>query len=235
MKKVKLFLSMILILIIGTTANAQTVDDMISKATAAMGGQSAIDAIKSIKMDISGTYMGKEVEMEVAILKPDNKFIRMNITSLNVDGISATNGTDYWTSQNGQVMDMPLSAKEQFWSSFHLYSGTGASELIGNGTFTYSGKENINGINADVVKGIMTGSGAVSIYFDEAGLPFKILMPTESGDLHMYMSNYRNVGGMLIAYKYEQIVNGSTQMVLEITNVEANIDIDPSTFDRPTE
>ena len=60
MKKVKLFLSMILILIIGTTASAQTVDDMISKATAAMGGQSAIDAIKSIKIKISAlTWVGK--------------------------------------------------------------------------------------------------------------------------------------------------------------------------------
>lgn len=234
MKKLNLFLPMIVILMMGTVASAQTIDDMITKADAALGGQSAIDAIKSLKMNISGTYMGEEVEMEVAIVKPHTKLIRMNIKALGVDVISATNGTDYWTSRNGQVTDMPVAAKDQFGSSFQMYSGTGAADLIGNGTFTYSGKEDINGISADVVKGVMTGSGAVSIYFDEAGLPFRILMTTEGDDLIMYMTNYRDVDGMLIAYKYEQIVNDSTQMVLEITKVEVNIDIDPSTFERPT-
>ena len=87
MKKLNLFLSLILILMMGIVASAQTVDDMISKATAAMGSQSAIDAIKSIRMNISGTYLGKEVEMEVAIVKPDKKLIRMNIKALNMDNI----------------------------------------------------------------------------------------------------------------------------------------------------
>lgn len=68
MKKLNLFLSLILILMIGPLASAQTVDDVISKATAAMGGQSAIDAVKSIRMKISGTYMGEEVEMEITIV-----------------------------------------------------------------------------------------------------------------------------------------------------------------------
>jgi len=235
MRKLNLFLSSILILVIGTAASAQTVDDVISKATAAMGGQSAIDAVKSLRMNISGTYMGEEVEMEVAIVKPDNKLIRMNIKALGMDVTSGTNGTDYWASRNGQVADMPVAAKEQFGSSFQMYSGTGAADLIGNGTFTYSGKEDVNGISADVVKGVMTGSGALSIYFDEAGLPFRMLMPTEGGDLDMYMTNYRDVGGMLIAYKYEQIHNGSPSMVLEITKVEANVDIDPSVFARPAQ
>ncbi len=235
MNKLNLFLSLILILVMGTAASAQTVDDVIAKADAAMGGQSAIDAIKSLKMNISGTYMGEEVEMEMAVVKPNNKLIRMNIKALSVDVISATDGIDYWTSRNGQVTDMPVAAKDQFGSSFQMYSGTGAADLIGNGTFTYSGKEDVDGISADVVKGVMTGSGDVSIYFDEAGLPFRMLMPTEEGDLDMYMKDYHDVGGMLIAYKYESFANGSPNMFLEITEVEANVDIDPSVFARPAQ
>lgn len=233
MKKLNLFLSLIVILMIGTLASAQTVDDLIAKSTAAMGGQSAIDAVKSIRMKISGTYLGGEVEMEVNIEKPDKKWSSMSFKALGMEIISATNGTDYWMSQNGKVVDMPLGTKEQFWSSFHQFSTTGAANLIGNGTFIYSGKEDIDGINADVVKGVMTGSGALSIYFDETGLPFRMLMPSEGGALNMYMTNYHDVGGMLIAYKYEQIVNDTSQMVLEITEVEANANIDSSTFDRP--
>jgi hypothetical protein len=38
MKKLNLFLSVILVLIMGSVASAQTVDDIISKATASMGG-----------------------------------------------------------------------------------------------------------------------------------------------------------------------------------------------------
>ena len=235
MRKLNLFLSLILILVTGTAASAQTVDDVISKADAAVGGQSAIDAVKSLRMKISGTYMGEEVEMEMAVVKPNYKLIRMNIKALGMDVLSATNGTDYWTSRNGQVTDMPVSAKEQFGSSFSMYSGTGAADLIGNGTFTYSGKEDVDGISADVVKGTMTGSGNVSIYFNETGLPFRMLMPTEEGDLDMYMKDYRDVGGMLIAYKYESFANGSPNMMLGITKVEANVDIDPSVFARPAQ
>lgn len=219
----------------GTAATAQTVDDVIAKADAAVGGQSAIDGIKSLRMSISGTYMGEEVEMEMAVVKPNYKLIRMNIKALGMDALSATDGSDYWTSRNGKVTDMPVAAKEQFGSSFSMYCGTGAADLIGNGTFTYSGKEDVDGISADVVKGTMTGSGNVSIYFDEAGLPFRILMPTEEGDLDMYMKDYRDVGGMLMAYKYESFVNGSPNMMLGITKVEANVDIDPSTFARPVQ
>jgi len=235
MKKLNLLLSLILILVTGAVATAQTVDDVIAKATAAMGGQSAIDAVKSLKMDIAGTYMGQEVEMEIAILKPNSKLIRMNLLALGVDAISATDGADYWTSRNGQVTDMPASAKEQFGSSFNNYSGTGVADLIGNGTFTYSGKEDVEGKSADVVKGVITGSGAVSIYFDAAGLPFRVLMPIEGGELDMYFTDYRDVGGMLMAYKYESITNGTPDMVLEITKVEANVDMDQSVFARPAQ
>jgi hypothetical protein len=171
--------------------------------------------------------------MEMAILKPNSKMIKMHI--LDMDIISATNGTDYWMSRMGQVVDMPEAAKEQFGSSFNQYSGAGIAELIGNGTFTYSGKEDVNGIRADVVKGVITGSGAVSIYFDEAGLPFRVLMPIEEGELDMYITDYRDVGGMLIAHKFESITNGTQMMVLETTKAEANIAIDHSTFDRPTQ
>jgi hypothetical protein len=52
MKKLNVFLSLILILMIGTAASAEAVNDVISQATAAMGGQSAIDDVKSLKMNI---------------------------------------------------------------------------------------------------------------------------------------------------------------------------------------
>gem|GEM_PF-2749257 len=233
MKKLKTFCSLIVILVMGTVAGAQTIEDVIAKATAAMGGQEAIDAVKSLRMDMTGTYMGKEMSMEMAILKPNHKMIKMNI--MDMDIISATNGTDYWTSQMGQVVDMPVAAKEQFGSSFNQYSGVGIADLIGNGTFTYAGKEEVNGIRADVVKGVITGSGAVSIYFDAVGLPFRVLMPNDQGELDMYITDYRDVAGMLIAYKYESLTNGASEMVLEITKVEANIEIDDATFSRPAQ
>ncbi len=60
-------------------------------------------------------------------------------------------------------------------------------------------------------------------------------MPIEGGELDMYITDYRDVGGMLMAYKYESITNGTSDMVLEITKVEANLDIDHSIFARPAQ
>lgn len=217
----------------GTAASAQTVDDVISKATAAIGGQSAIDAVKSIRMTMTGTLMGGESSMEVLIVKPNCKMIKSTIQGMEI--ITATNGTDYWRSQLGQVTDMTASAREQFGSSFNQYSADGIADLIGNGTFTYSGKEVVNGISADVVKGAFTGSGPVSMYFDPTGLPFRMLMYNDEGDLDMYITDYRDVGGVKIAYKFESIVKGSSLMVMEITKAEANVDIDLSIFDKPAQ
>ena len=233
MRKLSLFLSLTLVLVMGTTASAQTVDDVIAKATAAIGGQSALDAVKSTRMNMTGTLMGKEVEMEITTLKPNCKMIKMNFSDMNI--VSVMNGTDYWESRKGKVTDMPASASEQFGSSFNNYSAAGVADLIGNGTFTYVGKEDVNGISADVVKGAFTGSGDVSMYFDEAGLPFRMLMPTKDGDLDMYITDYRDVGGVKIAYKFESFANGSPLMDLEITKAEANGDIDPSVFVRPAQ
>ena len=219
----------------GTAASAQTVDDVISKATAAMGGQSAIDGVKSLRMNMTGTLQDKEIEMEVTILKPNNKMIKMKYLDMDMEIITATNGTDYWRSQMGQVKDMTVAAKEQFDSSFYQYSGASIDGLIGNGTFTYSGKEDVDGISADVVKGAFTGSGPVSMYFDATGLPFRVVMPNEEGDLDMSITDYRDVGGMLIAYKFESIAKNSPLMDLETTEAEANVDIDPSVFAKPAQ
>jgi hypothetical protein len=84
MKQLNLFLSLILILVMGTAASAQTVDDVISKATAAMGGQSAIDGVKSLRMSMTGTAMGGETGMEILIVKPNNKMIKMTINGMEV-------------------------------------------------------------------------------------------------------------------------------------------------------
>ncbi len=233
MRKRSSFLALILILVMGAAASAQTVDDVITKATAAIGGQSALDAVKSIRLNMTGTLMGKEVEMEIMTLKPDCKMIKMSFSGMNI--VSATDGTDYWERRKGKVADMPEVGAAQFGASFNNFSAAGVADLIGNGTFTYSGKEDVDGIRADVVKGTITGSGDVSMYFDPAGLPFRILMPTKEGDLDMYITDYRDVGGMKIAYKFESFTNGSPMMDLEITKAEANVDIDPSAFARPAQ
>ena len=73
------------------------------------------------------------------------------------------------------------------------------------------------------------------MYFDATGLPFRMLMPTEDGDLDIYITDYRDVGGMWMAYKFESIANGSPMMVMEITNVEVNVDIDLSIFAKPAQ
>ncbi len=70
MRKLNFFLSLILILVMGTAASAQTVDDVISKATAAVGGQSAIDAVKSLRMNISGKFVTSSVVLISSITPP---------------------------------------------------------------------------------------------------------------------------------------------------------------------
>lgn len=49
------------------------------------------------------------------------------------------------------------------------------------------------------------------------------------------MKDYRDVGGMKMAYKFESNVKGAPFISLEVTKVEVNVDIDPSVFAKPAE
>lgn len=234
MHKIRVALSCLLILAVAVVASSQTVDDVINRAMNAAGGKAAFDQIKTIKMKMSGTMMGSmPMEMSMQMVKPDK--IRSDVTAMGMQMVQATDGTDYWTSQNGQVMDMDPASQQQFKNSMLQYTGDLSGMQKMGIDLTYAGMEEIDGVQAEALNMAMTEQGMEGkMYFDKAtGLFFKMTMVTPMGPVAVNMGDYKDVGGVKFPHSFEMFMGGQPMGTFTIDDVEVNVPIDESVFKRP--
>jgi outer membrane lipoprotein-sorting protein len=224
----------LLVLGLAVLAQAQTAEAVLQRAVDAMGGQAAFDSVTSMSMSINGSMMGSmEFSMKMWVVKPDK--VRVDMTMMGMDIIQATDGTDFWMSQGGQVMDMPEAQKENLEMNKSMMTGGGFSNLAALGITTeYVGKENADGVDAEVIRFTYKDQSTKgNWYFSSAdGLPFLVKMETPVGEVQMHLSNYQVQGNMKFATHFEmEMAQG--QMVMDISDIQINIPVDNSLFTRP--
>ena len=233
MKKSRVALALAMVLALATFASGQTAESVIQRAIDAMGGQAAFDSITSMSMTMSGTMMETmQIGMTMFTVKPDK--IRIEMSMMGMEIIQATDGTDYWMSQAGQVMDMPEMQKEQFASNKDMFTGGGLSNLEALGaTLEYIGKDTANGIEADVVKLTFENGMIGNYYFSTAdGLPFMMRMDTQVGEMTMNITEYKQFGIIKMPTKME-METPQGPMVFTIDDVQINPALEDTLFTRP--
>lgn len=233
MKKSRVALALAMVLALAAFASAQTAESVIQRAIDAMGGQAAMDSINSMSLSMSGTMMETmSITMNMHIVKPEK--IRIDMSMMGMEIIQATDGTDYWMSQGGQVSDMPAMQKEQFSSNKDMFTGGGLANLEAMGVATeYVGRETANGIEADVVKLTYENGMSGDMYFSTAdGLPFMMKMSTQVGEMTMNITDYQQFGNVKMATKME-METPQGPMVFTIDDVQINPALDDSLFTRP--
>jgi ribosomal protein L21E len=52
-------------------------------------------------------------------------------------------------------------------------------------------------------------------------------------EIEIYYDDYRNIDGVLWAFKIEQRFNNQTGMVINLKEIKFNIEVDDKIFDRP--
>lgn len=224
---------LIMVMMLASLAGAQTVDDVINRAINAAGGKAAFDQIKSIKMQISGSMMGMTMDMTMQMVKPDK--IRNEISVMGQQMIQATDGTDYWMKNAGQVMDMDPMNQQQLKNSMLQYTGDlSAMKNMGIG-LSYAGMEDVDGVAAEALNMTMTEQGMEGkMYFDRStGLFFKMMMMSPMGEVVVSIGDYREVSGVKFPHSIEMVMGGQPMGTLTIDDVQVNIPIDESVFKRP--
>ncbi len=233
MKLSRFVLVGILVLGLACISFAQTKDAVIQRAVNAMGGQAAFDNISSMSLTISGTMMETmEMSMKMQIVKPGK--IRMDMDMMGMEIVQATDGTDYWMSSGGQVMDMPEMQKQAFSMNKDMMTGGGLTNLEAMGITTeYIGKETVNGVEADVLNFNYQNDSSGKWYFSTAdGLPFMAKIDTGQGEMEMLITEYKTFGAIKMATQF-QMETPQGAMVMKVDDVQINQPIDASVFTRP--
>lgn len=233
MRKIRVSLACLLILAVAVMASAQTVDDVINRATNAAGGKAAYDQIKSIKMKMNGAVMGMTMDMTMQMVKPN--MIRNDVMVMGQQMIQATDGTDYWMSQGGQVMDMDPANQQQLKNSMLQYTGDLSSMQEMGINLTYGGMEEIDGMQAETLNMAMTEQGMEGkMYFDKAtGLLMKMKMNSAMGEVFVNIGGYKEVSGVKFPHSIEMVMGGQPMGTFTIEDVQVNVPIDESVFKRP--
>ena len=235
----------VLALLAFVNVQAQTADEIIAKYFENTGGRDKWNAIQGVKITAKVNNGGMELPLTMIQLKDGRQ---MNMFSFQGKEIKqgVYDGTTLW-STNFQTMKAERSDAEatanfkidigEFPDIFLHYKERGLKiELLG--------KETIDGTEAykiKVTKKPITVDGKPAdnvsfYYFDvENFVPILIESEMKSGPAkgmtsQMKMSDYQEVGGIMMPFSMTQGVKGQGGQPLTVTNIELNPKVDDAAF-----
>jgi len=247
MKTLKAFLVVVVVLLVSATALAQTADEVIDRAVAALGGREAFASVSTMIYEATGTMsMGPrpmDLEMTSYIMRPNMFRVEMNM--MGMDMVMGSDGTDQWMSSPAGVMDLPQQQRNQ--GPFNFMSPNNEpfvdlETLRERGVvFEYIGLETTDQGPAHHLEATfpteLTGMEeelVVDWFFGaDSGLPIQFQVAMPHGTMVMQMLDYRPVAGLQMPYRMEAELNSEPMMMLEVQDIRINEPLDPSIFSRP--
>lgn len=222
-------------------AHAQTVDEIVAKNLQAKGGAEKWQSINTVKMTGKIAAQGQEMPLTVYAKRPNLN--RQEISLPDGRVVQAFDGTTAWVINPMMGSDVPQVAPggaadlmknaADFDGALINYKSKGTViELVG--------KEKLADKDVYHLKLTMKG-GQVQHYFldAESGLEVKTSAEIETGmggtkqTLDTEMSNYKQVGGIMLPHTVRQFMNGNKMAEVSVTGVEFNAPVDDSIFRMP--
>ena len=237
----RILMGITLLALLAPVASAQTVDELIAKNIAAKGGLEKLKAVQTQRAT-GKMIMGQGMEAPVVLLSKRPTNMRMEFTFQGMTGMQVYDGKVAWMSmpfmgkKEPEVMppDQAKMIEEQadFDGPLMDYKEKGHTvELVG--------KEQVEGADAHKLKVTLKGGDVRYVYLDaETFLEIKVeakrtIRGTET-ETESYLSDYKEVGGMMMAHVIESGAKGSPQrQKIVIEKVELNPEIEDKIFAMP--
>ena len=224
-----------------TVASAQTVDELIAKNIEAKGGMAKLKAVKSMRA--SGKMIGGQgMEIPFVMTNKRPKSAKIEFTFQGMTGMQVYDGKTAWMSmpfmgkKEPEVMppDEAKMIEEQadFDGPLMDYKEKGH-------TVELAGKEQVEGADAYKIKVTLKGGDVRTIYLDaETYLEIKVeakrTIRGSEVEGESLLSDYKEVGGMMMAHVMESGAKGSPQrQKLVIDKIELNVDAADNLFAMP--
>ena len=210
MKNLIIFGLFIIALVCVQFAQAQTVDEVINKHIAALGGREKLNKIQNLIMEGSLSIQGTEIAL--TITQVHNKLNRQDITAMGMHGFDMLTEKDGWKYMPFQGMQKPepKTADEVKESQSELdvagplvdYAAKGhKAELVG--------KEDVDGTECHKIKVTLAGGKEVTFFIDPASsmiirVKNKSKVNGQETEIQSDLSDYKEVEGVKMPYSITQ-------------------------------
>lgn len=227
-------------LALGSSAQAQSVDELIAKNIEAHGGLAKLKAIESMK--VTGKFTSGTLEAPMVVYNKRPGRVRIESTIQGKSFLQAYNGTIGWTiNPFGGVSDPQKMSDEEVKSVQEQADIDGLLvdyKAKGN-KVELVGKEEMEGTPVHKLK-ITKKNGDIRYMFLDAASGIELKMTSiytqgeKQTEVETYFSDYKSEGGVMVAHAMENRANGQTFSNITIEKIEPNVTIDDAIFEMPT-
>jgi len=228
----KLFL-MITCLLAVAVVNAQSLEEIVKKYTAA-NKLDKVGSLKTIKLTGKMSMMGMDIPVEIWMKNPDKI---KSVTNINgQEMVQVFDGVKGYVINPTAGSTEPVEMDEQSLRSiqrnnmFSNYMDT----YLKNGQLALAGEESVNGSPAHKIKATIEGGIVLDLFIDKASYLMtksSVTMDAQGQTMTMdtYPSDYKEVSGLFMPMKNTMSVMGQ-EFVQTYSKVEVDIPIDDSVF-----
>jgi len=215
-------------------AQAATVDQILEKYVAAIGGADAMKKVTSRVMTGKILAGGSETPIDVITKAPN---MRVSITHNSTgDSFTAFDGTAGWLGSTGHAA-REMSAAESAASGLdaEFYLGLRVKELFPQ--LRRGRPETVAGAECEILNGTASGRPAVRLYFDKSsGLLVRMVRyadtPMGRNPTQIDYADYRDAGGVKIPFRWT-LSRPNARFTIQIAEVKSNAPVDDGRFAKP--
>ena len=220
-------------------ANAQTADDVIQKYTKAMGGLSAFNAVKTMRMTGTVTIQGMDLPITVQLI--NGRAVRTDIDVMGQSVIKAYKDGKGWKIDpfTGAATATDMTNEELIESK--------AQTMIANQLMDYKarghqvelqGQEDVEAIKCYKIKLTNKDDGKATTYFisaaDNTLIKSNITRDIQGQEMEVenFASGIKEFGGLKFPMIRTQKIQGQVLQEIKMTSLELNVTIDEKVFEK---
>ena len=222
-------------LVLGRSASAQTVDELIARNTEAKGGLAKMRSIQTMRQARRLSLQGMEAPVVVYAKRPN--MVRQEIQMGGRLVVMAFDGNTPWivnpnTGTPGAITIMGPQADAMRQDSD--FDGPLLDYRTKGTTIELVGTETLGQKKAYHLK-LTARTGVVQHYYldAETALEMKLVTETDGGKVEQELLDYRDVDGVKVPFLIRTTVNGVLQGEMKVEKVEFNLRIDDAMFRMP--
>ncbi len=235
MKMNKLFATVVAAFI-SVGSFAQTVDEIVDKHIAALGGADKLKSVNSIVAERSLSVQGMEIPTVSTLVV--NKAVRTESTVMGNSMVQAFDGTSAWMIRptmmggTGEPEDMPADQLKQLKGQLDPFGPIYNYKEKGN-KVELVGKEKVDKKDTYHLKVTTKDGDAMDQYIDATTyLLTKTKASANGQDVEISFSDYKDVDGIKVAYTMD-IVNQMGNLAFITSKIKVNGTIDDAVFKKP--
>jgi outer membrane lipoprotein-sorting protein len=221
-------------------ASAQSLDDIVSKHVAAMGGLDKIKAVKTIRQTGKAT-VGPGIVAPVTLSMARPNAFRMELSIQGKTLIQATDGSTAWMMNPfaGATAPEKMSADDaKELNEMADIDGALVDWKAKGHTVEFIGKEDFEGTEVLKLKVVLKSGETKYTYLDAS--TFLVLKETGKRkregaelDVETVFGDYKTVEGLTMPFSIEAKAGGQPQFQMTMDKIELNPTLDPAVFTMP--